>query len=98
MPSRQVRPTTPAAPTHLVGVTPRMLRGRDVCGFIGWMKSRREFSRSLPALAAPLGYLPARAATKGEYLAYTGTYTEKKSKGIYAFRYQAGTGKLTPVG
>jgi 6-phosphogluconolactonase len=33
------------------------------------------------------------------YLAYIGTYTEKtKSKGIYAFRYDANLGKLTLIG
>jgi len=30
---------------------------------------------------------------KGEYIAYIGTYTEKSSKGIYAFRFDAATGK-----
>jgi len=35
---------------------------------------------------------------KGEYIAYIGTYTEKSSKGIYAFRFDAATGKLTPLG
>lgn len=55
---------------------------------------------SLAALAAPLGNSGAQAAdtSKREYLAYVGTYTEKKSKGIYAFRFHAGTGKLTPAG
>jgi len=38
------------------------------------------------------------AATKG-YLVYVGTYTTKTaSKGIYAFRYDASSGKLTPIG
>jgi len=38
------------------------------------------------------------AATKG-YLVYVGTYTTKTaSKGIYAFRYDASSGKLTPLG
>lgn len=32
-----------------------------------------------------------------EYLVYFGTYTDKDSKGIYACRFQPGTGKLTPV-
>jgi len=41
---------------------------------------------------------PARAA-KGEYIAYVGTYTRpNKSKGIYAWRFQSATGKLTPIG
>ena len=37
-------------------------------------------------------------ASKGEYIAYIGTYTAKNSKGIYAFRFDASTGKLTPLG
>ena len=41
---------------------------------------------------------PANAA-KGEYIAYVGTYTRpNKSKGIYAWRFQPATGKLTPIG
>jgi 6-phosphogluconolactonase len=38
--------------------------------------------------------------SKREYIAYIGTYTGKqsKSKGIYAFRFDASTGKLTPLG
>lgn len=33
------------------------------------------------------------------YLAYVGTYTEKtKSKGIYAFRFDDASGKLSPIG
>lgn len=37
-------------------------------------------------------------AAPKEYLVYVGTYTQKKSKGIYALRMDAETGKLTPVG
>jgi len=36
-------------------------------------------------------------AAKGEYIAYIGTYTNKQSKGIYAFRFDASTGKLKPL-
>src|SRR5205085_4948018 len=36
---------------------------------------------------------------KRSYLAFVGTYTTKTaSKGIYAFRYDANSGKLTPIG
>jgi len=36
--------------------------------------------------------------TKSEYLAFVGTYTAKtKSKGIYTFRFDAESGKLSPV-
>ncbi|MGA2772325.1 MAG: lactonase family protein [Bryobacteraceae bacterium] len=35
---------------------------------------------------------------KGEWLAYIGTYTRPPSQGIYAWRFQAASGKLTPLG
>src|SRR5579863_226296 len=42
----------------------------------------------------------ARAESKGKYLFYVGTYTAEgsKSKGIYAFRFDAGTGQITSLG
>ena len=43
--------------------------------------------------------IEAKAATAKHYLVYVGTYTTKTaSKGIYAFRYDAASGKLTPLG
>ena len=47
--------------------------------------------------------LPAQTAdkprAKENYVAFVGTYTNKtQSKGIYAFRYDANIGKLTPLG
>jgi 6-phosphogluconolactonase len=40
------------------------------------------------------------ASAKGEYLFYVGTYTEdgSKSKGVYAYRFDAATGQATPLG
>ena len=40
------------------------------------------------------------APAKGKYLFYVGTYTEEgsKSKGIYAYRFDAATGQITPLG
>jgi 6-phosphogluconolactonase len=40
------------------------------------------------------------AAKKSTYLFYVGTYTEEgsKSKGIYAYRYDAATAEITPLG
>ncbi|HXY26618.1 MAG TPA: lactonase family protein [Candidatus Acidoferrum sp.] len=39
------------------------------------------------------------AAAEKHYLVYVGTYTTKTaSKGIYAFHYDASTGKLSPIG
>lgn len=42
----------------------------------------------------------AAAAVKDHYIFYVGTYTEEgsKSKGIYAYRYDAKTGQITPLG
>lgn len=40
----------------------------------------------------------AARAAEGDYFAYIGTYTKDKSKGIYVYRFQAGDGKLTPLG
>ena len=68
------------------------------------MKITRRVFAFLLALCAPLLLLssaPAekKAASKGQYLAYVGTYTTKtNSKGIYVFRYDAATGKMTPLG
>jgi 6-phosphogluconolactonase len=46
-----------------------------------------------------LSALPAVAQSKGEFITYVGTYTRpNKSKGIYAWRFNAATGKLTPIG
>ncbi len=37
-------------------------------------------------------------ADSGEYLVYFGTYTDKDARGIYAYRFQPATGKLTSIG
>ena len=34
----------------------------------------------------------------GQYLMYVGTYTGPESKGIYAYRFDAKTGEVTPLG
>jgi 6-phosphogluconolactonase len=68
------------------------------------MKITRRFFAVLMVVCAPLilfssARSPQRSVTKGQYLAYVGTYTTKTaSKGIYAFRYDANSGKLTPLG
>lgn len=55
--------------------------------------------RILCFLAAAGFLLPAAAvAAKGEYLMYVGTYTRGSSKGIYAYRFDSGSGKLTSLG
>ena len=64
-----------------------------------------KITRWLLALPlAPLLLLASREAQEkhaagNHYLAYVGTYTTKTaSKGIYAFRYDASSGKLEPLG
>jgi 6-phosphogluconolactonase len=53
----------------------------------------------LSLVAAALACLPPTAvARKGEFIAYVGTYTRQNSKGIYAWRFDATTGKLTSIG
>ena len=64
---------------------------------------RRGFAFLLVLCIAATGLLFAQAshkpAAKKNYLAFVGTYTTKTaSKGIYAFRYDGETGKLTPIG
>jgi 6-phosphogluconolactonase len=47
--------------------------------------------------SSALAPLAAKDSPK-KYLLYVGTYTEKDSKGIYAFRFDAASGDLTPAG
>jgi 6-phosphogluconolactonase len=42
--------------------------------------------------------LIATAACAADYLMYVGTYTRGTSKGIYAYRFQTTSGKVTPIG
>ena len=34
----------------------------------------------------------------GKYLLFVGTYTEKESKGLYAYRFDSASSELTPLG
>jgi 6-phosphogluconolactonase len=50
-------------------------------------------------LAAALLATPAgRAAENSRFLVYVGTFTGGESRGIYAFRFDAGSGVVTPLG
>lgn len=63
--------------------------------------SRHSFSLLLMStLLLPLLAAAAPAKHDGKYLLYVGTYTEEgsKSKGIYAFRYDAAISEITPLG
>jgi 6-phosphogluconolactonase len=68
------------------------------------MKISRHSLRSVPLLFAlvllPLFASAAPVERPGTYLFYVGTYTEEgsKSKGIYAFRFDAATSEITPLG
>ncbi len=41
---------------------------------------------------------PLSPAVGADWIAYIGTYTRQDSKGIYAYRFEATTGKLTALG
>jgi 6-phosphogluconolactonase len=57
------------------------------------------FAAILPALfTAPLPQGSKKAAAQDNLLVFVGTYTRQDSKGIYAFRFQPSTGKLTSIG
>src|SRR5919109_174229 len=61
--------------------------------------SRRQFLYYI--LLSALLFTPfgkAAANSKGKFLVYIGTYTDKNSRGIYAYRFDASTGELTPLG
>ena len=72
--------------------------------FYNSMKILRTSLRSVALLLAlfllPLLAAAAPAKQPGKYLFYVGTYTEEgsKSKGIYAYRYDAATAEITPLG
>jgi 6-phosphogluconolactonase len=54
---------------------------------------------SAPLLLLSQAQTPEKPAAKGQYIAYVGTYTSKtNSKGIYAYRFDAEKGQLTPIG
>ena len=61
--------------------------------------SKLFLSAAALACLLPSGFAQPAKAAKGEYIAYIGTYTRpNKSKGIYAWRFQPATGKLTAIG
>ena len=68
------------------------------------MKLSRRVFVDLLLIAAPFLLLPAAAAPQKRtsnkpYLVFVGTYTSKSaSKGIYAYSFDPGTGKLTSLG
>lgn len=58
-----------------------------------------SFLLSAPLLLLSRAQTPPKAAAKGQYIAYVGTYTSKtNSKGIYAYRFDSEKGQLTSIG
>lgn len=68
------------------------------------MKIAQRFGALLLICCAPLFWLSGaqtaeKPASSGQYIAFVGTYTSKtSSKGIYAYRFDANKGQLTPIG
>ncbi|MEO8049088.1 MAG: lactonase family protein [Acidobacteriota bacterium] len=65
------------------------------------MKRRTYLKAGLKAGLAAIGAQSLGAwasADSGEYLVYFGTYTDLAARGIYAYRFQPSTGKLTSIG
>lgn len=69
------------------------------------MTLRSKYFRAISRLTmllvialAPSVLLPPTRAAQQKYLVYVGTYTNHGSKGIYAFRLDSETGKLTSLG
>ncbi len=59
---------------------------------------RRWCALLLFVLLSVAGTLFAKDAAKGKYFLYVGTYTDKDSRGIYAYRYDSESGELTSLG
>lgn len=63
------------------------------------MKSFQRFSVFLAVIVSLANVSgKQKPASKGDYFVYFGTYTGEKSKGIYAYRFQPSSGKLTDLG
>ncbi|HEY6301699.1 MAG TPA: lactonase family protein [Terriglobales bacterium] len=52
----------------------------------------------LVVILSPVTITAAKASPKNKYLLFVGTYTEKESKGIYAYLFDAAFSELTPLG
>jgi 6-phosphogluconolactonase len=65
------------------------------------MMETQHLCTVLAGLLAPLVLIPGDAATaaaKDQYVVYIGTYNVRNSKGIYAYRFDVATGRLTSLG
>jgi 6-phosphogluconolactonase len=68
--------------------------------FYTWMKTFWSLCSVVPVIALFLFSSLSAAAPGSEYLFYVGTYTEdgSKSKGIYAYRFDANNAEIIPLG
>ncbi|HLI33746.1 MAG TPA: lactonase family protein [Terriglobia bacterium] len=69
-------------------------RGSEILGS-GWSLSVRLAGALLLAASTQVFGNP---AAKGRNLVFIGTYTQQKSRGIYAYRFDEATGKAMPLG
>jgi 6-phosphogluconolactonase len=61
--------------------------------------TQRWFRLLLLTTILPMGTMTdATSAVKGKYLLFVGTYTDKESKGIYAYRFDPVSNQLLPLG
>jgi 6-phosphogluconolactonase len=65
------------------------------------MPHLRRIFRSAALLLVTLAssmFAPAAGPVQGQYFVYVGTYTDHGSKGIYVYRFDSSTGKMTSLG
>ncbi|MGB6386614.1 MAG: lactonase family protein [Terriglobales bacterium] len=60
--------------------------------------SRRQCLQSLALILSLVTISVAKDSPKSNYLLFVGTYTEKESKGIYSYRFDAASAELAPLG
>jgi 6-phosphogluconolactonase len=60
--------------------------------------SSHQCLQSLVLFLSLVAMSAAKDSPKSTFLLYIGTYTEKESKGIYAYRFDAASAELTPLG
>ena len=80
----------------ITAILPRQaqVRNRDL---IGEMRVTPQRLVPFAALLMLLVVWSLAGAGSNEYFVYVGTYTRTHGKGIYKFRFQPSTGKLTPL-
>ena len=83
-----------------VGARQRAFALREIleCALIHSMTLSRRCSLLLLVFFSLVTVSAANGSPKGRYLLFVGTYTEKESKGIYAYSFDAASSELTPLG